>query len=185
MLNHDCKRYIEEYLLESNLDYTIVQPTHFMDMFPVAMLMGQEQPVYRANWNPANPFSFIALKDLGEAAAKVLNERESHYLAQYPLCSTTPMPYTEAVEIVSKEIGKEIRLERRSFEDAVDFLCTMLGMKDPHPRTKGAAARMLLFYNEHGLAGNPNVLEWLLGRKPTSYAEWVRLQMENVKQKYR
>lgn len=35
LMNHDCKRYVEEYLIESGLEYTIVQPSHILDMFPV------------------------------------------------------------------------------------------------------------------------------------------------------
>lgn len=35
LMNRDCKRYVEEYLIESGLQYTILQPSHFMDMFPI------------------------------------------------------------------------------------------------------------------------------------------------------
>lgn len=113
MMNHDCKRYVEEYLMESGLSYTILQPAHLMEMFPVPLLIQQDNPVYTANWDPTVPFSFVALRDLGEAAAKVLNERETHYFAQYSLVSAGPYPYTEVVKIVGKEIGKEIRIEQR------------------------------------------------------------------------
>ena len=30
LMNHDCKRYVEEYLIESGLPYTILQPSHFI-----------------------------------------------------------------------------------------------------------------------------------------------------------
>jgi len=42
--------------------------------------------------------------------------------------------------------------------------------------------RMLLHYNDRGLVGNSNVLEWLLERRPTGYREWVRLMLEESKQ---
>lgn len=183
MMNHDCKRYVEEYLIESALNFTIIQPTHFMDNFPIAPLMSQQAPVYQANWNPAVSFSFIALQDLAKAAAKVIEEREKHYLAQYPLCSTYAMPYAEVVKIVGLEMGKDIRIETRPVVEAVDALLTILfGSPDEaHPRTRDAAQRLVLFYNYHGLKGNPNVLEWLIGQKPTSYREWARAQMGETK----
>jgi len=40
---------------------------------------------------------------------------------------------------------------------------------------------MLLYYDNHGLWGNPSVLEMLLGRKPTQVAEWAKIQLEAVK----
>ncbi|MCJ1457751.1 hypothetical protein MMC28_008120 [Mycoblastus sanguinarius] len=56
LLNHDSKRPIEETLIESSLPYTILQPSHFMDMFPIAHLASQDQPVYTARWEPDVPF---------------------------------------------------------------------------------------------------------------------------------
>jgi len=40
---------------------------------------------------------------------------------------------------------------------------------------------MLLYYNNHGLWGNPSVLEMLLGRKTTQVADWAKIQFEVVK----
>lgn len=182
MMNHDCKRYVEEYLMESGLDYTILQPTHFMDTFPVAQLLSQPEPLYRANWSTSVPFSFIALQDLAEAAATVIEERDRHYLAQYPLSSTRTLPYDEVIGNVSQAIGKHIKVETRPVIEATNALLDMLfgGADKAHPRTRDAAHRMVLFYNYHGLKGNPNVLEWLIGRKPTAHADWVQAQVQSV-----
>lgn len=184
LMNHDCKRYVEEYLIESGLDYTVLQPTHFMDLFPVAALMAQAEPVYTANWNPEVPFSFVALQDLADAAARVIEERERHFLAQYPLSSTRAYPYAEVVRIVGEVIGKQIRIETRGIEEATQVLTAMLfgsaGRASMHPRTKDAAQRLILYYNNHGLAGNPNVLEWLIERKPTTHQQWAKVQVQNA-----
>ena len=40
-------------------------------------------------------------------------------------------------------------------------------------RRKDGAERMFLYYNRHGLVGNKNVLEWLIGRKATDFREWA------------
>ncbi|OJD35391.1 nucleoside-diphosphate-sugar epimerase [Diplodia corticola] len=181
MMNHDCKRYVEEYLIESGLDYTILQPTHIMDTFPVAHLLSQAEPVYQANWNTSVPFSFIALQDLAEAAATVIEERDKHYLAQYPLSSTRALPYDEVIQTVGQAIGKNVRVETRPVTEAADALLTMMfGADKAHPSTRDIAQRMVLFYNYHGLKGNPNVLEWLIGRKPTAHADWVRAQVQDA-----
>ncbi|KAJ6086334.1 hypothetical protein N7486_010615 [Penicillium sp. IBT 16267x] len=79
LMNHDCKRYVEEYLIESGLNYTIVQPSHILDQFPVEKLLQSEAPVFPASFNPQVTFSFTVLHDLAEAFAVILNEREKHF----------------------------------------------------------------------------------------------------------
>jgi uncharacterized protein YbjT (DUF2867 family) len=185
LLNHDCKRYIEEYLVESGLQYTILQPTHMMEMLPLANMVAQgEQPTYTANWNPQTKFSFVSTLDIGEAAAKVLVQRQHHYYATYPLVGTeTPLNYIEVGEIVSKVLGKQVRVEQCSFDDAVNTAIKMInGDKEPPQATKEIGARMFLYYNERGLIGNSNVLGWLLGRKPTGYESWTKIKYQEIKE---
>lgn len=45
MMTRNGKLLVEEYLLESGVPFTILQPTHSMDLFPVAALAGQGRPV--------------------------------------------------------------------------------------------------------------------------------------------
>ncbi|KAI9657222.1 MAG: hypothetical protein M1831_004411 [Alyxoria varia] len=182
LLNHDCKRYEEEYLMESGLNWTILQPTHFMENFPIGQLVQQEQPVHYAGWDPKVRFSFVALQDYGEVCAKVLMNGEPHYFAQYPLTSTMPESYEDVVHMVGKEIGKDITIEQRPIFEAVNlFLKFIAGTEDAPSRTRDACERLLLYYNRHGIIGNPSVLEWVLGRKATSHQEWIHKQVEKVK----
>ena len=37
-----------------------------------------------------------------------------------------------------------------------------------------AMFRLFDHYGRYGITGNPNVLSWLLGRPPTSFAQFVR-----------
>lgn len=90
-MNRDCKRYVEEYLIESGLQYTILQPSHFMDMFPIEKLSEEKQPVFRAQWDPEVPFSYTSRDDLGEVTVKILEQRKAHYYATYQLVSTSPL----------------------------------------------------------------------------------------------
>jgi uncharacterized protein YbjT (DUF2867 family) len=184
LLNHNVKRHVEEYLIESGLNYTILQPTHMMEMLPLAKLMQDEQAVYHCNWKPETRFSFVTTRDIGEAAAKVLMQREMHFAATYQLVSTpTPLSYVEACGIVSKVIGKQVKVQQKGFEDAVETSIKMInGGKEPPKQMKEIGARMFLYYNERGLVGNCNVLKWLLGRKTTGYEEWVRMKVEEIEQ---
>lgn len=183
LLNHDVKRYVEEYLIESGLNYTILQPTHMMEMLPLQKLMDEESPTYQCNWNPETRFSFVTTRDIGEAAAKVLVQREAHFAATYQLVSTpTPLSYVEACGIVSKVLGKQVKVQQKGFEDAVENSIKMINGGKEHPKQmKEIGARMFLYYNERGLVGNSNVLKWLLGRETTGYEDWVRMRVEEIK----
>jgi uncharacterized protein YbjT (DUF2867 family) len=183
LLNHDCKRFVEEYLMESGLQYTVLQPTHFMDLFPVPKLMQDpgEEVIYDANWNPDTPFSFIALADLGLAAKTVLEEREKHYLATYPVVGTSPMTYREVCGVVGEVLGKKVVVRQRGFEEAVELFGKLLFGEEANGKRRDGLERLLLYYNRHGLVGNPNVLGWLIGRTPMSYKGWVVEKRDVVK----
>ena len=184
--NHASKRLVEEYLVESGLPYTIIQPSHLMETVSISALQGQENPVLPRFWNPNTPFSFVTTRDVGEAAAKILLQRERHFWATYQLVSTpSPLSYVQVGEILSEEIGREVRLERRSVEEGVEFMIagvTGKKMEDASWVSRQGLGRMLWHYSDRGLVGNSNVLEMLLGRETTGYREWVRLTLKDLQQ---
>ncbi|KAJ4289080.1 hypothetical protein N0V90_011422 [Kalmusia sp. IMI 367209] len=184
MMNHDCKRYVEERIMESGLPYTILQPTTFMDNLPIGMLVQQEHPVFSSAWNTDNEFSWIATRDLAAAFYAVLSQREKHFFAAYPLVSThTPLSFGEAMGLISKKIGKEIKVEVKEFRAAVDsVLVRLYGTSEGiDPRTTDTAQRMILYYDNRGLVGNSNVLEWLIGREATQFDGWIDIKVKDLR----
>ena len=185
LLNHDAKRLVEEFLIESGLPYTIVKPTHFMDMFPVAELDKPskkhiEWPVW---WDPDTSFAYIALHDLGLAATKFLLERETHFFTAYELCGTGMMSHMEQCEIAGKVIGKTITPVLTGFSKAVDDFVSWKYGEDVPSYSRDATERLFLYYNRHGLPGNPNLLRWILGREPTSFQTWAEEQVKGSNDK--
>lgn len=204
LMQHGLKSHIEERLYLSQINWTILKPTNFMDAYPVALLASQDKPVMEKLWAPQIANSMIALHDLAEATAKVLSEREKHFLAEYPLCSTMPISDAEVCEEIGRQIGKEIEVRAPSFEKGVDKLIKYLygsqaaSESDVYAGKDAAdfrlaaegdlrgdlvrdeAERLVLFYNRRGLRGNPNVLRWLLGREPMTVKQWVEGQLEGV-----
>ncbi|KAL4736666.1 NAD(P)-binding protein [Aspergillus similis] len=172
LLNHDCKRYVEEYLID-----------HLLDQFPVEMLVRSENPVFPAAFDPKVTFSFTALRDLAEAIATIFQEREKHYLAQYTACSTGPTSYAEVLAILSEEIGKPIQVQRLGYYEAGDKYCSALARNSGEfPRgSRDVVHRLLLYYNFYGIKGNTNVLEWLIGRKPTSIGEFLHQRVSEIR----
>ncbi len=180
-MNHDCKRYIEEYLIESGLPYTILQPSHLMDMFPLPGLLSEEYSIYITHWDPSVKFSYTSSRDLAEATAKILEQRESHFYATYQMVSTSPpMGYNEVCEIASKVIGKEIHVEAMPFQKTMQRSVEgMLGLP-PGEYARDGIQRMLSYYNYRGLVGSTNVMRWVLGREPMSWEKWCEMTIKQV-----
>lgn len=182
LTHHDAKRLIEEALVESKLPYTILQPTHQMDVVPIKLLGQQEEIVFKARFNPDTKMSFVNCYDLGEAVFNIMNDLDSHRYATYQLVSTrTPMDYREAMAEVSKIVGKEVRVEEMTLDETIkDFRSSLPNNMGEVEREAAVAswARMIVQYQEHGLLGNHNTLKMLLGREPLGYREWVEMQLK-------
>jgi uncharacterized protein YbjT (DUF2867 family) len=205
LMQHDLKSYVEERLMLSPLNYTILQPTNFMDAWPIQLLASQDKPVVQKLWTAEIPNSVVSLHDLADAAVKVLAEREKHYLAQYPICSTMPVSDAEIAKEIGRQLGKEVEIRTPSFEDGVENLLRYLFGRgtvgadnytggrgeseaqlapsgDPRPDiTRDGAERLILFYNRKGLRGSPTVLRWLLGREPTTIEQYVQGELERTR----
>ncbi|KAL9113672.1 MAG: hypothetical protein Q9227_002117 [Pyrenula ochraceoflavens] len=181
MLNHGRKSPVEEHLMESSLHWTILQPSHFMEQ-TMSRLVGQMDSMtitYPAMYPASIGFSFVSVRDLAEVGVKVIQERSRHFFAQYPLAGTGPVPYTDYLEAAGKVLGKKIQIKPIPEPDNVDMLCQGLyGSKIPSQDFRDAPERMLLWYSKRGLVGNPNILEWLLGRPPTSISQLAKMEME-------
>jgi uncharacterized protein YbjT (DUF2867 family) len=177
MFNHDDKRYVEEAIILSSLNYTILQPGDFLEVaLPAKQWLLMDKP-----WRPTITAqearsSFISLKDLGEVTAKVLLEREPHYSALYPLVSVPEITYGEATRQIGVAMGKDIEIKDVPFDEAVDFLLEWhFGAKEnAHPETWDKMACLVVHYKKRGIRGNSGVLEWLLGRKPTTLVQYVQ-----------
>lgn len=181
MLNHDRKRYIEEYLCESPLSWTVLQPSHFMDntIGRILALRDSPDPVYLAAHNPDVSFSFSCVHDFAEVSVRVIQERSKHFFAIYQLVSTWPMKYADYIQAVGSAIGKTIKIKQAPYEDVVDMYAQrVFGDVNADLRLKEGPARMLLYYNGRGLLGNPRVTEWLLNRPATSPTELARMMLD-------
>ena len=128
LLNHARKRYVEEYLIESGLNWTILQPSHFMEPSINGILaqVGNDKIVFPARFDPARQFSYMSLGDYAEVSARVIFEREKHFFASYALTSTGPMPYIDFVRRVGKVIGRDVSIKQLNLEEATDSACRLL-----------------------------------------------------------
>lgn len=186
LLNHDRKRLIEEYLVESSLQYTILQPSHFADN-AIGRLLSlrdapEQNPIYVAAFDPEVAFSFSCVRDHAEVSVKVIRERSRHFYATYQLVSTLPMKYSDYVRSVGAVLGKDIQIKQMPYEEAIEVYCRLVfGKVDVAQNLRDGPERLLLYYNRRGIIANPGVLEWLLGRPPTTPAQLAALMLQDLK----
>lgn len=184
LLNHDSKRYIQEYLVESELPYTIIEPTHLMESFDLPGFIRASGNAMPRFWNPATHFSLVSTRDVGEACANIFADPERHLYATYQLVGTvSPMSYVDAASIISEELGREVKLEQKSLEESMEIFAGVLTHGRPEEagfEMRQGIGKMFMYYNGKGLLGNRNVLEMLLGRKPWGYRDWVKVNVKEA-----
>jgi len=163
MLNHKVKLEVEEYLIESGLAWTILQPTHMMQNIALEPIFSTG--TLKLPYSATTAQGFIDLYDFAHVVLKIVQNLKEHNLARYELlgCLGT---YNEVAEIMSKRVGKSIAVERVPVEEAAARMSS-------HPYSQEASRRMLYYYDTRGLTGSPNILRWLLGRDPSTWDTYL------------
>lgn len=170
LLNHQSKLAAERRLLMSRLPFTILQPMHYMQDVDVGSVVADG--AYRQPYSLDVPLSFVDLADVGEVAAMVLSDLAPHQLATYELCGTDTLTGREVAAEISSVAGREITAE---LVDPGQVLAGLAGAPD---YTRDGFRRLFAHYDSYGLTGNANVLRWLLGREPTTFADYVARELK-------
>ena len=168
LLNHQAKLAVERVVLLSRMPFTILQPMHYMQNIDVAHVVAAG--ALRQPYGLDTPLAHVDLEDVAEVAAKVVGEARHHY-ATYELCGEDFCNALELAHVISVESGRPVIAE------LVPFPASTVG--GPRPSEEDdyrldAMFRLFGHYGRYGITGNPNVLSWLLGRRPTRFDEYVR-----------
>jgi len=166
MNHHWQKLRVEEMIFDSGLPFTILQPAPYMQNLLAGWKSILEEGVLRVPYSVHSKFSFVDLQDIAEAA-KVVFTGSNHMNAIYEIAGTLPTSHLEVAEILSRFLKREVRAEK---EEIGDWRLRAQGMSEYALEN---LVRMFEYYNQWGLAGNPNVLKWILGREPATLEEFI------------
>jgi uncharacterized protein YbjT (DUF2867 family) len=168
--HHRLKLDCEEMLVESDLPYTIVQPTRYMQHLEPIWQQVTGQGVHAMPFNVDVRFNVADLLDHAAATAAVVTEAGGHLYATYELAGPEALNQAGMAAIISKVIGRtvtaravppgELRARAAAAGNSPDRIEQMLAMN--------------AHYDRHGFRGNPNVLRMLLRREPTRFEDYVR-----------
>ncbi len=169
MPHHWDKMRVEEMLFASGLEIVVLQPTTYMQNLLAGWRRIVDEGIYRVPYKVASRISLVDLDDVAAVAATVLTE-PGHAGATYELVGTPPLSQDEVAAALGEALGRPVRAEQ---EPIASWEARAAGIGD-HQRD--TLKKMFRYYEDHGLAGCPNVLRWLLGRPPTGVAEFARAQ---------
>lgn len=175
LAQHTAKRDVEEYLAESGLDFTILQPAHYMQtlQYRPAIATG----TFPLTWSLDRRQVLIDVADITEVAAKVIAEGAAHFGATYQLCGTdcvtahdiaTTISHVARIPVTAKEVTPA-EVIVKVFPGAE---------RDPSfPDKVKLFTDVSRWYSAHDFTGNANVLTMLLGRPPTTFADFLRREL--------
>lgn len=180
LVQHEIKRDIEEHLLSSGLEFTILQPANYM--LPLKLRPVFEEGVFELSWSLDRRQSLVDLGDVTDVACMVLIDSERHGGATYELAAPGRYTAYELGAIISRVLGRQIAVREI---DADTYLKAWVGDADPRQVTHEVSVLRAISarYSSHDFVGNPNVLTWLLGRPPTTFEAYVRSQYDAFLQK--
>jgi NAD(P)H dehydrogenase (quinone) len=168
MPHHWNKLRVEEALLASGLVFTILQPAPYMQNVLAGWAAIRETGAFRVPYPVQSRLSLVDLEDVAQAAAGVLLT-PGHQAAVYELAGTLPLAQTEVAAALAQALGRPVAAVSESV-DTWEKRARAGGLAETALTT---LKQMFDYYARYGLPGNPNVLGWLLGRAPTSYAAFA------------
>ena len=170
MDHHWAKLRIEEAVVESGLEFTILQPSMFMQNMRIEWFEIAENGIYPRPYSTERKMSLIDTEDLGEALARVLTDPKLRG-GTHELCSDDRLTHTEMAEILTEELGRPVRAEIRSTEKWTDWAKG----RGWAPWSIQAYLKMCAHYDAHGYpGGNALALRAILGREPGGFRGFAK-----------
>lgn len=168
MPHHWNKLLVEAALFESGLPYTILQPASYMQNVLGVWGTILERGVYPVPYAVETRLSMVDLEDVGQVGARVLTDA-GHEGAIYELAGPEILTPREVADILSRALGRPVRAEEVPLNEWV-ARAKARGMNDYQIEP---LVKMFGYYDRYGFFGNPNVLAYLLDRRPTSFQSFV------------
>ena len=174
MPHHWQKLAVEEKLFESGMEFTILQPAAYMQNVLAYWQEIGEEGVYRVPYGDDAALSLVDLEDVAKVAARVLIS-EQHQCATYELAGPEALSPGMIAGVLTRQLKREVRAEAVPLEAWLEE-ARAGGLSGYQLDSLG---KMFEYYDRHGLEGSSNVLEWLLGRVPTTFERFVERARAN------
>ncbi|HRN50993.1 MAG TPA: NmrA family NAD(P)-binding protein [Anaerolineales bacterium] len=170
MPHHWQKLHVEEALIRSGLDFTILQPASYMQNLLPYLPAIRQHGEYRVPYSVEAIFSPVDLYDVAAAAARVLLQ-PGHHGAQYALAGPERLSSAQMAQQVSQHIGQPVAATQQP-------LAEWRAANNQLPAyARDTLAAMFTYYDAHGFAASSFTLESLLDRAPNSFREFLQREL--------
>jgi len=149
--NHAAKAPVEETLVNSGLEFTILHPTMVFQNFAASWSRIVKTGIFAEPWSADTRSSRVDYRDVAEVAAIALTEDRLAY-GTFELCAPGIYNRHEIAALVGDILRRDIKvgtLDPGAFGDIPEDMKAMFE-----------------HLNHHGLLGNPLSLRAILGREP-------------------
>lgn len=173
LTQHIAKRDIEEYLiykqLTDNINFTILQPMHYMYNFNPNTV--REQNKYSIFYDIETKLSYVDARDVGEIVVKVIKE-DIHNGATYELSCTDFLSPVDMINLYNQTFDETAIAEYLPVDTLMEFAHI------DNVYAVDTFRKLAKTYSEYGIRGNANTLTILLGRKPITFTEYLQREMK-------
>ncbi len=165
---------IERLIKESGIDFIFLRPSYFMQNLTTSLLSDIRN--HKKIILPAGKakFNWIDVKNIGEAAAILLNDFDKYKNNYYELTGNENLNFYEAAEIISKTLNKKIIFEN---VNPVKFYF----QKRKENYDNGFIVVMIMLHFLPRFQGEPrisSVYRMLTGKEPLALSEFVNREKE-------
>ena len=164
--NHIQKIPVEEALVQSGMEFTILHPAVFYQNIAAAWAGVVATGVFAEPFSTAKLISRVDYRDVADVAAIAITE-DRLLNGTFELCADGGMDRTQVATVMGEVLGRRIEAA------APDFSTWISQAKLPYDDyQKAELAAMYAFYDRHGLVGNILMLRAILGREPRSIRQF-------------
>lgn len=169
MPHHWLKMRVEELIIQSELPFTILQPTAYMQNVQAYWKQVTEDGMYAVPYPSDVPMSLVDLKDVAEAAANVLTD-QSHRNSIYMISGPDVLTPADIASALSNHLDQDVKASQINLNDwrttAEDN-----GLGSYQVET---LLKMFSYYEHNGFVASSNHLTYLLGRAPNSFQQFLQ-----------
>ncbi|MFZ6677889.1 NmrA family NAD(P)-binding protein [Undibacterium sp. Tian12W] len=162
LANHNGKPAVEEALIRSGMQYTLLQPGVFYQNMAPALPVAAEHGVFAEPFSSTSTLGRVDYRDVAEVAALALTGDALAY-GTFELTAGENTDRDHVVRIMGEVLGREVKSVTPTFEQ----WAAMVHLPDAARPTQMLRA-MYAYYDRHGLQGNSLTLRAILGREPRS-----------------
>lgn len=153
LVNHGAKAPVEEAILASGMEFTVLHPALFFQNFAAGWPKAVASGVFAEHWSIETRFTRVDYRDVAEVAAAALTE-DRLLNGTFELCAEGDLNRNDVAALMGEVLGTTVKAGR---------LSPSISSKDGQ-----TSPLKLMFdhYDTHGVLGNPLILRAILGREP-------------------